>query len=284
MKVSLKVIVVAFTLFILQGCGFQFWYNRLGWLSTWYADDYVTLTSVQEERIESLVDRHALWHRQTQLPRYNQFIDDVIDDVKSKRIKQNYDTYGERLIGFYHDILAQVLADTVNELSQLSDEQVEELMQNLNVSAENESKDYLTLTDKERLENALDEAIESYEDWFGNLSDKQEALIKNSVTQFTPTGKLRIEYLKAWRQAFKLALAERQSESGQQALYSLLRNPRQLRSPQLIANSEHNNKLRKSLQLQLFESASEDQIEHFIDYLNEYREDFSELIADANED
>ncbi|WP_223671142.1 DUF6279 family lipoprotein [Kangiella shandongensis] len=282
MKISVKVICFALALFTLQACGFQFWYNRLGWLSTWYADDYVTLTSVQEERIESLVDKHALWHRQTQLPRYNQFIDDVLNDVKSKQFKQNYDTYGERLVSFYHDILAQVLNDAVRELSQLSDAQVKELMQNLNASAQSESKDYLAQTDEKRLENAHDEAIESYEEWFGSLTDSQENLIIETVNQLKPTGKLRIEYLKEWRQAFKLALAERRSESGQQALHSLLRNPRQLRSPQLIENSEHNNQLRKALQLKLFESASEEQTEHFIDYLNEYREDFTELIADAN--
>ncbi|AOE49427.1 DUF6279 family lipoprotein [Kangiella sediminilitoris] len=282
MNKSIRISLIAILLCILQGCGFQFWYNRLGWVSTWYADDYVTLTSAQEERIESLVDKHAKWHRLTQLPRYNQFIDDVISHLENDTLTQNYDTYGDRLIGFYHDILDQTLDDAVVELSRLSDEQVEEFMRNLDASAKEESKGYLEKSREERLEDTQEEAKDSYEEWLGDLTKEQEELIIDTVNQLKPTTEFRIQYLERWRQAFKLALAERQTESGKKAIYSLLREPRQLRTPEHIADSQHNNKLRKQLQIALYETASDEQIEHFIDYLNDYREDFSELIAEAD--
>lgn len=281
MKLWIKLVCIGALLFMLQGCGFQFWYNRIAWLSTWYADDYVTLTSAQEERIESLVEKHAYWHRTTQLPRYNQFIDDVVNDLRNKTVAKHYDSYGERLSDFYHAILDQVLDDAVQELSQLSDEQVEELMDNLNASAKKASETFLKKSTEERLEDAIDNATDDYEEWFDDLSDEQEAMVENYIHSIKPTGKLRIEYRKQWRAAFALALTERQSDSGQKALYSLLRDPRQLRSAELVSNSGFNDKLRKELQIKLFNSASDKQIEHFVDYLNDYREDFSDLIEDA---
>ncbi|GAA4356916.1 DUF6279 family lipoprotein [Kangiella marina] len=267
---------------MLQGCGFQFWYNRIAWVSTWYADDYVTLSSAQEERIESLVEQHAYWHRTTQLPRYNQFIDDVIADLNNKTVAENYDSYGERLLSFYYTILDKVLDDAVNELAQLNDEQVDELMDNINASAQKERQEFSKQTSEERREKAIETTIESYQEWFDDLSSEQETLIIELVNKIQPTTELRLDYLKEWRNAFSLALAERQSESGQKALRSLLRNPRQLRSSELIKLSDANDALRKKIQLTLFTTLSDEQVEHFIEYLNEYREDFSELVQDAD--
>ncbi|RDX37667.1 hypothetical protein DZA50_01730 [Kangiella sp. HD9-110m-PIT-SAG07] len=282
MKSPIRIIIIALALFILQGCGLQFWYNRIAWLSTWYADDYVTLSSIQEERIETLVDKHATWHRTTQLPRYNQFIDDFSANLRNRTVADKYDSYGDRLINFYHTILDRVLDDAINELAQLSDEQVDELMTNINESAKDQSEEFLGKSNEERLEQSLEEATESYEEWFDDLTEDQEMMIHDFVSSLKPTGKLRMEYLKQWREAFSLALTERQSESGKKALRSLIKDPRQLRSPALINNSKHNDALRKSFQLELFNSASDEQIEHFIDYLDEYREDFSELIKDVD--
>lgn len=282
MKSPTRIIIIALALFTLQGCGFQFWYNRIAWLSTWYADDYVTLSSEQEERIEALVEKHAYWHRTTQLPRYNQFIDDVTADLRNRTVPENYDAYGDRLLNFYHTILDRALDDMIAELAQLNDEQVDELMKNISASAKKQSEEYFEESPEKRLDNAIDSSIEGFEEWFDDLTDEQEALITEMTRSMKPTGELRFEYLKQWREAFSLALKERQSKSGQKALRSLLRNPRQLRSPELVKRSEANDSLRKNYQLKLFNTLSDEQIEHFVEYLDNYREDFKDLIKDAD--
>ena len=282
MKSSTKAFILGALLLLIQGCGFQFWYNRLAWVSTWYADDYVTLTSSQEERLEALVERHASWHRVTQLPRYNQFINQVITDLKHKRIEQNYDSYNKQLTAFYHTVLDRVLDDAVDELAQLSNEQVEELLRNLKAPDEARVEQYKKMTDEDRLEANIEEAIELYEEWLDDLTTEQEKLIKDYVKSLQPTTQFYIEYRKRWHEAFALALAERQSESGKKALYSLLRKPSQLYSEQLKDKYKQNRAVRKNLQLQLFRTATDDQIEHFIEYLSDYKEDFSDLIADAD--
>lgn len=282
MKSPKRIIIITLTLLTLQGCGLQFWYNRIAWLSTWYADDYVTLSSTQEERIEALVEKHAYWHRTTQLPRYNQFIDEVAADLRNRTVADNYDSYSDSLLNFYYTILDRVLDDLVIELAQLTDEQVDELMNNISASAKKQSEDYFEQTAEERLEASVENSIEGFEEWFDDLTDEQEALITEMAQSMQPTGELRFEYLKQWREAFSLALAERQSESGQTALRSLLRNPRQLQSPELVKTSDANDSVRKDFQLRLFDTLSDEQIEHFIDFLDDYREDFSELIQDAD--
>ncbi|PXF63660.1 DUF6279 family lipoprotein [Kangiella spongicola] len=282
MKFPTRVIIIALALFTLQGCGLQFWYNRIAWLSTWYADDYVTLTSVQEERIEKLVDKHSYWHRTTQLPRYNQFIDDISEDLRNRNLELTYDNYRDRIFDFYQTILVQVLDDAVNELSQLSDEQVEELMQNINNSAQEQAKEYRKKDDKERAEEELEEAIEYYDEWFDDLTEEQETIITQMVQKTQPTFELRSEYLASWRQAFKLALQERHTESGQKALYSLMLKPRQLTSPELKKARELNSQVFKTHLIQLFNSLSDEQIENFIDFLSDYQADFNDLIEDAD--
>lgn len=269
-------------IFSLQGCSLQFWYNRLAWLSTWYAGDYVELTSTQEDRIESLVEKHAIWHRESQLPQYNQFLDGVISDLKQKKVAANYDSYGDTLRGFYRTILKQVLDDAIDELSQLSDEQIAEFMGSINETAKKRAEEFFETSQEERLEDKTDNILDGYEEWLGSLSDGQETLLTKHIKSLKPTIELSFEYRKQWREAFALALKERQSDSGKAALRSLLKDPRQLRSKILIENSEANDMLNKQLQLQLFETASDKQIEHFIDYLNDYREDFNELIEDGS--
>ncbi|GAA0202847.1 DUF6279 family lipoprotein [Kangiella japonica] len=282
MKLSSRIIIVALTLFTLQGCGLQFWYNRIAWLSTWYADDYVTLTSVQEERIEKLVDKHAYWHRTTQLPRYNQFIDDLSEDLRNRNLEQTYDSYSDRIFNFYQTILDQVLDDAVSELSQLTDEQVDELMKNINHSAKEQAKEFRKKDQEDRAEEELEEAIDYYDEWFDDLTPEQEDIITQMVQKTQPTFELRSEYLADWRQAFQLALQERRTESGQKALYSLMHKPRQLSSAKLKKIREQNRQVFKAHLIQLFNSLSDEQIDNFIDFLSDYKADFNDLIEDAD--
>lgn len=281
MKLPHKVIIIALTLFTLQGCGIQFWYNRIAWLSTWYADDYVTLSSAQEDRIEELVEKHAHWHRTTQLPRYNQFISEVTTDVSNHNLAQNFDRYSDQIYDFYQTILTQILDDTVRELSLLSDEQVVELMQNIQATAQEQTEEYLEQSPEERYETSLEESIEYYEDLFDDLTDKQRSIITQMVTETKPIFELREAYLSKWRQAFKLALDERHTESGQKALYSLMEKPRQLSSPSLFEVRQHNSAILKKYLIQLFDSLSDEQIEHFTEFLADYKADFNELIDDV---
>lgn len=282
MKSPKRIIIITLTLLTLQGCGLQFWYNRIAWLSTWYADDYVTLSSTQEERIEALVEKHAYWHRTTQLPRYNQFIGDLSSDLRKRNLEQTYDSYSDRLSDFYQTILNQVLDDAVEELSLLNDKQVDELIKNINSSAKEQAEEYQNTDKEDRAEQELEEAIDYYDEWFDDLTEEQETIIKSMVKNTQPTFELRSQYLSKWREAFHLALQERRTESGQKALYSLLRKPRQLSSLELKQLRERNQEVFKTHLIELFNTLSDEQIEQFIEFLNDYREDFKDLIQDAD--
>lgn len=282
MKLSIKVTIITLAVFTLQGCGLQFWYNRIAWLSTWYADDYVTLTSSQEDRIEKLVNKHAYWHRTTQLPQYNQFIDALSADLRKRNLEQTYDNYRNRIFDFYQSILVQVLDDAVDELSQLSDEQVEELMQSINYSAQEQAKEYLEKNQEKRAEEELEEALDYYDEWFDDLTSEQVTIITQMVLKTQPTFELRSEYLANWRQAFHLALQERRTASGHKALYSLIHKPHQLSSSELKKVQEQNSQVFKTHLIQLFNSLSDEQIENFIDFLSDYQADFNDLIEDVD--
>mgnify|MGYP000627303891 FL=1 len=65
-----KKIALALALILLVGCSNQMAYNHFDWLVSWYVDDYVELNNQQEEKLQAGLNSLLVWHRQDELPVY----------------------------------------------------------------------------------------------------------------------------------------------------------------------------------------------------------------------
>ena len=272
-----RLLLVLCCVFFLQACGVKFWYNRLDWLVPWYLDDYVELSDIQEERLELFLQDKTKWHRKSQLPLYIDMLERMTSDLETNNIHQTYDQYGKELTSFFKILIQELAPELVEQITTLSDQQIEHMLGNVQSHADKQRKKYDKKSPQDRLDDLEDSLTDNVKDWIGRLSDKQKELISQWAKDIKPTASLNFEYRSHWREAFKLALQERHSESGKAALLSLISDPRQLQGQALKNNQAYNEQLEKTYTLQLLDSLSKKQKKKVIKRLNDYKEDFQDL-------
>ena len=275
-----RLLVVLLSIFILQACGIKFWYNRLDWVVPWYLDDYVELTSEQEDTLEQLLNTKTEWHRSQELPKYIAMLKRMETDIKSGAIHQTYDGYRRDLRSFYSNLLNELSDDLVAQASSLSDQQVQEFMDNLDKEAKDEYEDYQERTAEERHERTVERLEESFDEWLGSLSDSQKTLIKEMAEQLKPSAEISYQFRSQWRDAFRTALIERQTESGKAAIKSLILDPYQVGGDQLLAVRDYNGQLYKEYHLKMYRTLTVKQKKHLLEEIADYREDFEDLLED----
>ncbi len=277
---SKKLILLLCSVIFLQSCGLKFWYNRLDWVVSWQVDDYVELSSAQEDRLEALVREKLQWHRTTQLPRYVALIKQLESEIGTEKIVENYDYYQTTLVDFYRTAANELVPELVNQISELDNEQVQEVMQNINDTANKRVKKYNKTKPEKRIKNTLENVTDGFVEWTGRLNKNQKALIKQWVSEMQSTSELRFDYGNKWRVAMDYALAERATVKGQDTIIQLMLNPGELQSPELQSRYAYNKELEKTYILQLHQSLTKKQKKKLLKKLKSYREDFQDLILD----
>ncbi|MHC9511056.1 DUF6279 family lipoprotein [Kangiella sp. M94] len=277
---SSRLLIVFLSIFLIQACGIKFWYNRMDWVVPWYLDDYVELSSQQEDTLEQLLELKTEWHRSNELPKYVSMLSRMEADIKSGAIHQTYDRYRRDIRGFYDTLLDELSDDLVAQTASLTDQQVKQLMDNLDKEAKEQFEEFKELTNEERQEERLEQLEDSFDEWIGSLNDEQEALIKEMASLLKSSGEVTYQYRAKWRDAFRTALAERKSESGQAAIKSLITDPYQVGGEEMNQIREYNGNIYKEYQLKIYRTLSAKQKRHVIGEIKDYREDFEDLIDD----
>ena len=72
---TVRLVAGLLVLALLAGCSAnRFLYNRADTFVRWAVDDYVDLTSEQQQRFDDNLDVLLDWHRRAELPQYREFI------------------------------------------------------------------------------------------------------------------------------------------------------------------------------------------------------------------
>ena len=137
-----RLLLVLGCVFFLQACGVKFWYNRLDWLVPWYLDDYVELSDIQEERLELFLQDKTKWHRKSQLPLYIDMLERMTSDLETNNIHQTYDQYGKELTSFFKILIQELAPELVEQITTLSDPQIEHMLGNVQSHADKQRKKY----------------------------------------------------------------------------------------------------------------------------------------------
>lgn len=277
---TFRLAMILLVIFFIQACGIKFWYNRLDWVVPWYLDDYVELTSQQEDTLEKLLELKTEWHRSNELPKYVSMLNRMEADIKSGAIHQTYDRYRRDMRGFYNTLLNEMSDDLVAQTASLSDEQVKQLMDNLDKEAKDQYEEFKETKEEDRQEERLDRLEESFGEWIGSLSDEQKSIIKEMAGLLKSSGEVTYQYRARWRDAFRTALTERKTSSGQAAIKSLILDPYQVGGEELNAIRDHNGEIYKEYQLKMLRTLSTKQKRHLLEEIADYREDFEDLIDD----
>ncbi|WP_444919823.1 DUF6279 family lipoprotein [Microbulbifer sp. CnH-101-G] len=268
--------LLLFLLFINSCSSIQFAYNNVDYWIRWKAQKYVELDRTQKSELQGALNSFFRWHRQTQLPRYADFLNNLAERVDNGALENPQLQPVEEQV---HQFLAAASENAYNLMlplaAQLNEQQINQLQGNM------WKKEQKTLEkwqrSPEKIQQKRDKIIrrESVR-WLGTLTEEQKNLITAWVSKMEYSPLQRIEQRRLWQsKAFELLRSK--PEGYLEKIRSLLLNPEQLWSPEYRQAQEQRQQQAQVLAKKILTSTSLEQRRHLSRTLREYAQDFHSL-------
>lgn len=266
---------------LITSCSISFYYNKLDWLVSWYLDDYVDLTELQQDEFDLNFSKWHQWHRDTQLVKYTAQLNEIKTLVDQEVSSQQVELHLYQLEAHWHTLLDYIAPQLSQQIVALSAQQKQELLDNIAQTNLEKRQDYLELSSEERLEKSIKRAHKSFKKWFGELSQIQLENITEFTRQHNSERTAWFEYRDDWQQAFSASLQRDSVSDNNQSQLSQITNliarPYQLRKDVFQQSLNHKNKQFTVLLAEFINQASGEQKQHFIAELDDYIDIFESL-------
>ncbi|GAA5444136.1 hypothetical protein Misp06_02319 [Microbulbifer sp. NBRC 101763] len=267
------------TLLLISSCSsIQFVYNNVDYWIRWKANDYVNLDRIQKGELQAALQSFFRWHRQTQLPRYADFLTNLADRVDEGGLENPQLEPVEKQVELFLNSASENAYNLLLPIAaQLNDEQVDELQGNLLKEDQKKLKKWQQSPEKIRRKRDKQIRKESVR-WLGSLTEEQKNLIAAMVSKMEYNPMQRSEQRLLW-QAKAMELLRTKPTDYLDKLRSLLLNPEQLWSPQYQQAQEKRKQQARELAKQILLSTSPAQRSHLSNTLREYAQDFRTLAS-----
>jgi hypothetical protein len=190
LKFSLWLLALAW----LAGCsGARLAYNNADSVVRWMADDYFALEGLQEEDFKARLAGFHAWHRSEELPRYSVLMTSAGDKIAEGLTAPKLQWAWESLKGRYRRMAAHAAPELAAVLATLTPAQFARLDKKFAESDAEFAKKYLKGSEAEQRKRRDKRNLEIIRDWFGDLSDAQEAQFKASSARLPLLYALRLE-------------------------------------------------------------------------------------------
>ena len=193
-KNLLRIIGAALLVVGLQGCGaLRLAYNQSPLATYWYLDSYLDFNSTQRPLVKAALDDIHQWHRQTQLPLYIETLEklqhQLPKDVTAAQACTLYAEVQDRLLVTFEGIAGRLQSEGQREgnrggqgagmqvLASLDGTQLAHLQKKLAKANAKYRQDYVDGPANKLRDKRLEQAISRAESLYGNLTNRQEALL-----------------------------------------------------------------------------------------------------------
>lgn len=265
----------------LVGCATKLVYHNLDWFVIDYAEDFVDLNTQQKTLIEQTMPSLQSWHRAQELPDYLAMMDELsalsLPDVTVEQVAQ----YQEKMRFYYQRLVIKLLPDVSRLAATLSEDQTEQFMQAFIKRHDKFAKKFIKMDESELRDFYQERITDRLEDWLGPLNKSQQELVKVWSDNIQPTANDWIGFQTTMREQVRTLLQQRtQPEAFQALLESLLLNPEQHYGTILKAKLSYNRELGQRYVVQILQSSSDKQQQHWRDELADWRERVSDLLIE----
>ena len=268
------------TVILLSGCTVKFYYNQLDWLVPWYVDDYVSLTSKQEDLLQEHLDEYLDWHRKEQLPVYADFLEWAASASEDGFDGGEIQHLQERINYFVATMFTRLAPALVDLFQSLSDEQVDELFSNFANENLEYSEERIDISERKNREERAEELVELVERWTGDLNAPQLEYIENWSSQYKIMSADFLDSRKQWQQELRLILQQRDDRDYlQTALLDLFSRRYSRRSAEYQEKFEFNEELLRSLYVKLDQSLSSRQRQSLVTEFSSLADDLRYLAS-----
>jgi hypothetical protein len=178
--------IVKFALLLLAaasfaGCsGARIAYNNADTVVRWMANDYFALEGPQAEDFKARLVRFHAWHRSEEMPRYSALMTDAGEKLAGGLTKQELLWAWDSVKARYRRLAEHAAPELAAVLATLTPAQLERLKQKFVESDAEYTKKHLKGGEAEQCERRDKRNLELMREWFGDLSDEQEAQLKAS--------------------------------------------------------------------------------------------------------
>ncbi|QIL89810.1 hypothetical protein GNX18_08665 [Microbulbifer sp. SH-1] len=268
-------LLLVLTLLLAGGCSsVRLVYGHLDWWMDRTLNKYLDLKGPQKNLLSQRVDEFHRWHRQTQLPRYADYLEQLSAEVYSPdvsparliEIENQAEAFWNSSISMLSDLLLPVLL-------QLDATQINTLAEN----AREEREKSLKKWQKERNKREK-EFRKQAERWLGDLTPQQDAMVERELASTTFDPKLRDAQRERWTNAFIRTLKDKPT-GYEKTLRDLLTNPQSLWSEEYRQMQEQLRVQARNLGSEILQSSTAEQRQHLKSTLEEYATDFRLLAA-----
>jgi hypothetical protein len=286
-KKLFRIFVFSFMALTIASCGTRTIYNNLDWVASWYLDDYISLTNLQEKQFDSTIDDFLLWHRKDQLQHYIHQIKVIQRDLKKGMKRSDIESYIVSIKGFLEVALVKAEPDITNLAFSLSDVQVVNFLDEVERQNIEKIKRRSESTQQERLVKRYDKIEEQVTDYVGPLHSEQIELLDHANQKLLSGFDHFIEFRRRWANAINDAYALRNSAAGdelhkKQVFESAFERPilatNTLRSKAYLATLEYNQTVWVDTLEALVISLDDTQLAHVNNKLNDMIEDLTSLL------
>ncbi|WP_373560823.1 DUF6279 family lipoprotein [Vibrio sp. ES.051] len=264
--------LIFFFVFLLAGCAKKFLYSNIDWFIVDYIEDYVSLEGEQETLIEELLLLLTEWHKKEELPLYIDHLKDLealqANDITLAYFQQNRG----RLRAHYNRMVSKVAPDLFSLSLQLTKDQEREFLSNVQEHYQERDAKYADKSEDEMREVILDNAEEWIEEWIGHLNNKQYEYAQEFSQQVILNRSLWRGYRASIYQELEYLFESKANPVIYQGVFMrLLFEPESYYGQQLSENIDYNVALVDQLTLDIADSMTGKQWNHFHEKVKEWR-------------
>nr|WP_235781799.1 DUF6279 family lipoprotein [Shewanella vesiculosa] len=170
-----KLIILLLSSLFFVGCSTKVSYFFLDWAIEWEVEEYVDLTSEQQDKFDLIVESFLVWHRQQELPRYR----DQLSLLSSLTNQQTMtpELWLEQVSmakAHWYRIFDFVMPDLLPLIASLSDEQVEQILVQLKKEQRELIEEYAGKDQAELITDSDKRIAKQLSEWTGNVTDEQK--------------------------------------------------------------------------------------------------------------
>lgn len=253
-------------------------YRYADWGIVWWVEDYVTLTAVQKQQLNSDIEQLRQWHCSAELPRYQAWLDELESDVSSGPPDQfTIDYHQQQLFGFFPSLLERASPVATNLLSSLTDAQVQELADNMAQSQQEMEEEFLADSPEATAEARAERTTERVERWLGALNSKQRSIVRQwSVNRGAQT-EIWLQGRRNWQLALLELLEKRNAPTFEAELEDLILNSEEARGEAYKAMMAESRVAMASLMHDLIQAGDNTTLAHLQNRAVELNSDFETL-------
>ena len=267
-------------LLFIGGCSSTtFVYNRLDFILPWYLDDYVELDRAQETFLDEQLKPFLAWHRSEELPRYTLILDDISRRLDGPLTAQDVAAISAEFEQAWLRLEGRSLEWLLALGERLTEDQVQQFLDELWKQQEKYQKKYLERSDREYHEDSYDSLVDSVQDYLGRLDKSQKQLLETASDELLRSDATWLRERDAWLQ--RLGVMMRREPGWQQAIRDAVQQRSETVSVDYLELYEHNLAVIHSVLAQVLNSRSEKQDQRLRKKLTNLREDLQVLVAQA---